>query len=109
MSDRRLRSHVELGPMLHEHIWRQLADDHDDRLCGDCMQQRACVRLGRMLTLADLRPCAWNLFGEPFSWFDLFAEMEGVRKDAARRRARGDHEGADFIEKWIRQQRRRAL
>jgi hypothetical protein len=26
------------------------------------------------------------------------------REDAARRRARGDHDGADFIEKWIAQQ-----
>jgi hypothetical protein len=30
--------------------------------------------------------------------------IERMRRDAARRRARGDHEGADFIEKWIRQQ-----
>lgn len=28
-----------------------------------------------------------------------------ARKDAARRRARGDHDGADFIEKWIEAQR----
>ena len=28
------------------------------------------------------------------------------REDAARRRARGDHEGADFIEKWVEQQER---
>jgi hypothetical protein len=28
------------------------------------------------------------------------------REDAARRRARGDHDGADFIEKWIEQQER---
>jgi hypothetical protein len=24
--DRRLRSHVELGPIVHDHIWRQIAD-----------------------------------------------------------------------------------
>jgi hypothetical protein len=85
--------------MVHEHIWQQLADTDADRLCGDCMNRRAVQRLGRMLTLADLRPCRWNLFGEPFSWFDLF--VEEVREDATRRRARGDHEGADFIEGWI--------
>src|SRR5262249_14300725 len=28
------------------------------------------------------------------------------REDAARRRARGDHDGADFIERWIRHQER---
>jgi hypothetical protein len=32
--------------------------------------------------------------------------IERAREDAARRRARGDHEGADFIEKWIEQQER---
>jgi hypothetical protein len=32
------------------------------------------------------------------------ARFRSARMDAARRRARGDHEGADFIEKWIRQQ-----
>jgi len=41
----------------------------------------ACARssgLGRMLTLADLRPCRWNLDHQPYSWFDLFVEMEGA-------------------------------
>jgi hypothetical protein len=33
-------------------------------------------------------------------------KFQRVRQDAARRRDRGDHEGADFIEKWIAQQER---
>jgi hypothetical protein len=32
--------------------------------------------------------------------------FQRVREDAVRRRARGDHEGADFIERWIAQQER---
>ena len=42
------------------------------------MLQRAVQRLGRMLTLADLRPCRWNLWHQPYSWFDLFVEIEGA-------------------------------
>jgi hypothetical protein len=41
------------------------------------MGKLALGRLGRMLTLVDLRPCRWNLSGQPYSWFDLFTEMEG--------------------------------
>jgi hypothetical protein len=74
--DRRLRSHVELGPIVHTRIWRQLADDPRERLCFTCMGLRAVQRLGRMLTLADVRPCRWNLEGQPYSWFDLFMESE---------------------------------
>jgi len=45
------------------------------------IEKWACARCsgsGRMLTIADLRPCRWNLYGQPYSWFDLFAEMEGA-------------------------------
>jgi hypothetical protein len=75
--DQRLRSHVELGPIVHDRIWQQLANA-DERLCDSCMYQRACNRLGRVLTLADLRPCRWNLYGQPNSWFDIFVEVEGT-------------------------------
>ena len=75
--DRRLRSHVELGPIVHDHVWRQLADPRE-ALCVTCMCLRAVQRLGRMLTLSDLRPCRWNLYGQPHSWLDLFVEMEGA-------------------------------
>jgi hypothetical protein len=71
--DQRLRSHVALGPIVHDHIWRQLADA-GERLCDACMYQRAWDRLGRVLTLADLRPCRWNLYGQPNSWFDIFVD-----------------------------------
>src|SRR5262249_38219380 len=74
--DRRLRSHVELGPIVHSHIWRQLADDPRERLCCACMYQRARRGLGGMLRLADLRPCRWNLFDQPYAWFDLFVSFE---------------------------------
>jgi hypothetical protein len=40
------------------------------------MYARAHERLGRVLTLADLRPCRWNLYGQPNSWFDIFVEDE---------------------------------
>jgi hypothetical protein len=89
--DQRLRSHVELGPIVHDHIWQQLADA-DERLCDTCMYRRAWDRLGRMLTLADLRPCPWNLFHRPHSWFDLFmrAEREPPRNLAKWRSAAND-------------------
>jgi hypothetical protein len=74
--DERRRSHVKLGPIVHDDIWRRLADERE-ALCFYCMGLRAVQRLRRMLTLADLRPCRWNLFGQPYSWFDLFVEMEG--------------------------------
>ena len=78
--DRRLRTHVELGPVLHDHVWQQFADPRE-ALCDTCMHRRAVQQLGRMLTLADLRPCRWNLGGQPYSWFDLFVEMEGPPPD----------------------------
>jgi hypothetical protein len=75
--DRRLRFHVELGPIVHTHIWRELGKP-DEVLCLKCMDLRAVHRLGRMLMLDDLRPCRWNLMGRPHSWFDLFMEREGA-------------------------------
>jgi len=75
--DRRLRSHAKPGPIVHEHIWRQLAKDREC-LCDKCMYRRAVYRLGRMLSIADLRPCEWNLFDRPYPWLDLFVEMEGA-------------------------------
>jgi hypothetical protein len=79
--DRRRRAHVELGPIVHDDIWRRLAEP-GEALCLMCMGQRAERRLGRLLTLADLRPCAWNLFGRPHSWFDMFLEFEAARDPA---------------------------
>jgi len=75
--DRRRRGHVLLGPIVHDEIWRRLAKP-TAALCWQCMLERGRVRLGRMLRLADLQPCPWNLFHRPYSWFDLFVEMEGL-------------------------------
>jgi hypothetical protein len=41
------------------------------------MYARAHERLGRVLTLADLRPCPWNLFHSPNSWLEFFVRVEG--------------------------------
>src|SRR5262245_45957639 len=65
--DRRLRSHVELGPVVYDHIWQQLAADPRERLCFMYMGLRAVQRLGRMPMLSDLRPCRWNLSDQPHS------------------------------------------
>src|SRR5262249_16948229 len=65
-----------LGPIVHDEIWRQLANP-SEALCWKCMLHRACLRLGRMLTLADLRPCRWNRYNEPYSYLDLFIDIEG--------------------------------
>jgi len=74
--DRRLRAHVVLGPIVHDHIWQQLSEA-SERSCDACMYQRAWDRLGCELTLADLRPCRWNRLNEPYSYLDLFVDIEG--------------------------------
>ena len=65
-----------LGPMVHDHIWRRIAEPGECMLCDACMYERASERLRRGLTLADLRPCGFNLFHRPDSWFDMFARWE---------------------------------
>jgi hypothetical protein len=75
--DRRRRGHVLLGPIVHTEIWRRLAKP-TEALCWECMLERARVRLGRMLRLADLRPCRWNRFNEPYSYLDLLIDIEGA-------------------------------
>jgi len=71
--DRRLRNHVEAGPMVHVHVWRRLADDPREWLCFACMDRRATERLGRGLALNDLRLCRWNL-----PWLDMFVDADDV-------------------------------
>ena len=63
--------------MLHDHIWQQIAAPSERALCIKCMIDRTIERLGRSPTFADLRPCPWNLFHRPHSWFDMFMQMEG--------------------------------
>src|SRR5215470_15336660 len=74
--DRRRREHVLLGPIVREEIWRRLAKP-TEALCWECMLLRAWHRLGRELKLADLRPCRWNRYREPYSYLDLLIDIEG--------------------------------
>ncbi len=61
--------------MFHDATWQRLADEHERLLCSDCLLTRAIDRQVD-LTLADLLPCAFNLFHRPFSWFDLFRKFD---------------------------------
>jgi hypothetical protein len=65
---------VESAPMLRDEIWHKLADEHR-LLCANCVFARAVER-GIDLTFASLKPCAFNLFHSPSSWFDLFMSEE---------------------------------
>jgi hypothetical protein len=90
--DRRLRAHTEPGPMLQDEVWQRLVDPGMRFLCFNCMSERARERLNRLLRLADLRPCAMNLFHRPDSWFDLFLEMEAA------------HDPANHLHEWHEQE-----
>ena len=58
------------APMLHDEVWAKLAGKNEN-LCGVCLFNRLSAR-DLMLSLADLRPCPFNLFHRPYSYFDLF-------------------------------------
>lgn len=62
---------VPLAPMLHDHIWNQLASRHERMLCATCVFERADRLLDHRLSLEDLRPCSFNLVPGP-CWFDFF-------------------------------------
>jgi MoaA/NifB/PqqE/SkfB family radical SAM enzyme len=64
--DRSLKK-VEAAPMLHDHVWLEIAAGLN-LLCEHCARQRAKHYLGRDLTLADLHPCAFNMNRSP-PWF----------------------------------------
>jgi hypothetical protein len=68
-------------PMLHDDIWRRLADEYDT-LCPECMFARARAR-GIKLTFADLLPCSFNLLERERgrSWFNLFLGVEKQKPD----------------------------
>jgi len=72
--DRSLVPQRPPAPMLHDHIWCQLADPRE-MLCVDCMFMRAAQR-GVRLTLASLKPVPVNLVCNPWSWFDLFLSFK---------------------------------
>jgi hypothetical protein len=69
---------VTMAPMLHDHVWGQLAR-FDEVLCDVCMFKRARDRRIK-LSLADLRPCLSNLEYTPrrfwSPWFEFFAKDE---------------------------------
>lgn len=77
--DKSLRK-VDMAPMLHDDVWTSIAPELAT-LCGPCMFKSAHHK-GIKLTLADLRPCMFNLYPriKPVglyrrSWFDLFRAM----------------------------------
>jgi hypothetical protein len=65
---------VPRGPMLQHKVWSQLADKRET-LCLDCILKRAAER-GVTLNFASLRPCTYNLFDGPQSWFNVFLSKE---------------------------------
>jgi hypothetical protein len=64
-------------------VVRQIAEPSERALCIKCMIDRTFERLGRKPTFADLRPCPFNLFHRPQSWFDMFTQMEGPPQNVA--------------------------
>jgi hypothetical protein len=60
--------------MLLDDVWAQLAGERQI-LCVNCMFQRANARKV-YLGLSSLRPCAFNLFHWPHSFFNFFAKRE---------------------------------
>jgi hypothetical protein len=66
---------VPIAPMLEDAVWLQLAGK-EEMICGPCMFKRA-DRNKVHLTLASLRPCAWNIGAKApeytQSWFDVFS------------------------------------
>jgi hypothetical protein len=71
--------------MLHDKAWKKLAAKRET-LCAKCFFQRANAR-DVYLTIADLRPCPFNLLGQPQSWFDLFRSRDG-------------HPGKSILNQW---------
>jgi hypothetical protein len=68
------RKNNDPAPMFHDAAWQKLAEKHET-LCNECALKRVADRqIG--LTLADLKPCAFNLLGWPYSWFDAFRKFE---------------------------------
>jgi hypothetical protein len=60
---------VRQAPMLLDGSWRKLAHRRE-HLCSECLRARAKIR-GIEITLADLRPCPFNIGA---GWFEKFAD-----------------------------------
>jgi hypothetical protein len=78
----------ELGPVLRDDVWKAIAEPRE-ALCFNCILGRMVKRLNRMPRFADLRPCRWNLFHQPNSWFDVFVGKLGEPDNIAEWRKLG--------------------
>ena len=69
---------VPMAPMLWDTVWRKLAEKRET-LCAICVFERAHAA-DLDLSIADLRPCAWNLASMSLKsripWFDMFMLKE---------------------------------
>ena len=64
---------VQRAPMLHNEVWRRITKPGEHLLCEQCARQRAKDHLSRDLTMADLRPCAFNMHRSP-PWFAVLTQ-----------------------------------
>src|SRR5262245_10962059 len=69
-----LHDEVPSGPMLRPEAWAKLAPANKRR-CIACVFNRA-RELRISLRFADLKPCLFNLFHRPQSYFDWFLSKE---------------------------------
>jgi hypothetical protein len=83
---------VPLAPMLQDEAWCKLVDENE-LLCAECCFKRAFER-GIDLTRANLRLCALNPAGWPFSYFNLFMH---AKKQSFEGRPRVDER---YLETW---------
>jgi len=78
---------VQLGPMLKDEVWLQLAAKYET-LCAGCVFERAAA-CEISITFADLRPCTFNLMGGArsslFAVFGSKNDFECEKWDEARR------------------------
>jgi hypothetical protein len=59
------------GPVLYDHLWKRIAERNERILCGFCMSDRMAQRFNRNIKIDDLKPCPFNLFHHPHSWFAM--------------------------------------
>jgi hypothetical protein len=64
------------GPVLYDHLWKRIAEPTERILCGFCMSDRMAQRLNRNIKVVDFKPCPFNLFHHPNSWFDMLMRDE---------------------------------
>jgi hypothetical protein len=66
-------SDVDHGPMLFAASWSKIAEKHE-HLCAECFFDRLTA-LKVEISLADLRPCPFNVMLSPHDWFDFYAKV----------------------------------